>query len=343
LPERLSDQEFWSTVESLSEPEGYFNSDNLVSNEDTFQYVVPELVRTVPAGGVYVGVGPDQNFTYIAAVSPSVAFIPDVRRGNLQLHLMYKALFALSSDRADFLARLFARSKPDGLDNAASAATLLERFGEVAAERSLFETNLKAVVDYLERHRRRPLDAADRAGIEFVLQHFYAAGPDLAFVSNAGFRRARYPAYATLQTATDLDGVARAFLATEVLFNRVKTLQSRNLVIPVVADFSGPMALEGIGNWVRQRGGRVTVFYTSNVEQYLFQERTWDRFRANVASMPLDPAATFIRSCFNSCSSPGGSRSVTLLDSIHGLLDAAAKGQIASYWDVLMHSRAPDR
>ena len=36
LPARLSDQEFWRLSSDLSEPGGYFRSENLVSNEHTF-------------------------------------------------------------------------------------------------------------------------------------------------------------------------------------------------------------------------------------------------------------------------------------------------------------------
>src|SRR4026208_2289526 len=86
-PARLSDQEFWRTIEEFSEPNGFFRSDNLVSNEDTFQYVIPELKKRVRTGGVYLGVGPDQNFTYIAALRPRLVFIIDVRRGNLHAQL----------------------------------------------------------------------------------------------------------------------------------------------------------------------------------------------------------------------------------------------------------------
>jgi len=77
------------------------------------------------------------------------------------------------------------------------------------------------------------------------------------------------------------------------------------------------------------------------VEQYLFQDRLWDDFRANLIALPVDDTSTFIRSCFNNCSSPGGSRSVTLLDSMPRLLQEAATGKIQSYWDVLNHSRRP--
>ena len=115
LPESLSDRAFWGLVEHLSEPDGYFQSDNLVSNEHSYQWVVPALARLKRPNQVYLGVAPDQNFTYIAAVQPEMAFIVDIRRGNLLTHLMYKALFELSEDRADFVAFLFSRPRPPGL------------------------------------------------------------------------------------------------------------------------------------------------------------------------------------------------------------------------------------
>ena len=106
VPSHLSNQEFWRLVTELSEPGGSFRSENLLSNELRLQYVIPDLVRTAPRGRAYIGVGPEQNFTYIAALQPSIAFIVDIRRGNLQLQLMYKALFELSADRAEFVSWL---------------------------------------------------------------------------------------------------------------------------------------------------------------------------------------------------------------------------------------------
>src|SRR5262245_36122092 len=107
LPLRLSDAAFWRLSTSLSEADGTFRSENLVSNEHTYQYVIPSLRRATRPGGVYLGVAPDQNFTYILATQPRMAFILDIRRGNLLQHLMYKALIELSADRAEFLSRLF--------------------------------------------------------------------------------------------------------------------------------------------------------------------------------------------------------------------------------------------
>ena len=63
LPSRLSDREFWQLAADSSEPNGYFRSDNLTSNELGFQKMIPELVGRTEPGGVYLGVGPEQNFT----------------------------------------------------------------------------------------------------------------------------------------------------------------------------------------------------------------------------------------------------------------------------------------
>src|SRR5207244_1247505 len=115
-----------------SEPGGAYPSENFLSNERAFQRVIPELEARVPTGGVYVGVGPEQNFTYVAALRPKLAFVVDIRRGNLLEQLLYKALFETSSDRADFLSKLFARPRPDGLAAGAPVAALFAAYRAAA-------------------------------------------------------------------------------------------------------------------------------------------------------------------------------------------------------------------
>jgi hypothetical protein len=338
LPPRLSNAEFWELSRSFSEAEGYFRSENLVSNETTFQDVIPELTRIVEPGGVYLGVGPDQNFTYIAALRPAIAFITDIRRGNLHVHLMYKALFEQSEDRAEFLSRLFSRPRPEGLDSTSSAGELFAAYAAVRPDRAMFDATLAAIVETLTEDRDLPLTDRDLAGIEYVFSHFYVSGPHLSYSSRGGIGR-RYPSFQELQVATDREGVPRGYLASAEHFRVVKALHHGNLIVPVVGNFSGPKALRAIGDWVRRHDAVVTTFYTSNVEQYLFQDRTWQDFAANVATLPLDDSSTFIRSCFNQCASTFASRSVTLLDSIPLLMKDVAAGRITSYWAVLNHTR----
>jgi hypothetical protein len=341
LPTRLTDREFWRLVDGFSEANGFFQSDNLVSNEDTFQYVIPELLRSVPPGGTYLGVGPDQNFTYIVALRPRIAFITDIRRGNLQEHLMYKALLELSVDRAEFLSRLFSRRRPTGLTPASTALELFEAYLNVPMSTTLRDDNLKALLDLLARQRGSALSDDDAAGIAYVYDSFVTVGPTLSYAVNSFGRGGsmRYPSYQDLQMATDGQGVSRGYLASEANFAVLKTMEQDNRIVPIVGDFAGPRALRSVGAYLAEHGATVSVFYTSNVEQYLFQSGVWPAFARNVATLPLDDASTFIRSCFNSCGMPNGSRAVALLDSMSGLLRDFNEGRIQNYWQVLQHSR----
>src|SRR5262245_28654899 len=151
LPREISDETFWQMVDDFSEPGGFFRSDNFVSNEREFQYVITELKKSRPPGGVYLGVGPDQNFTYVVALEPAIAFIIDIRRQNMIQHLMYKALVELSEDRADFLSRLFSRPRPQSLRADASADDLFTAYAEINPDRELFDDNLKRLVDHLTK------------------------------------------------------------------------------------------------------------------------------------------------------------------------------------------------
>src|SRR5262249_17229430 len=135
IPGQLSDKAFWQLVLDLSESGGYFRADNFVSNEVTFQFPIPEMKQNTRPAGVYLGVGPDQNFTYIVALRPKIAFIFDIRRQNMLQHLMYKALIELSADRAEFLSRLFARHRPEGIGAESSAETLFQAYHDLPSDR----------------------------------------------------------------------------------------------------------------------------------------------------------------------------------------------------------------
>jgi hypothetical protein len=117
----------------MSEPDGYFLSENFVSNEVSFQDVVPSLQRSLTRDGVYLGVGPEQNFTYIANLGPRMAVIFDIRRQNAMQHLMYKALFELSPTRAEFVSRLFSRPSVARLGREIAVQALFDS-AAVAAE-----------------------------------------------------------------------------------------------------------------------------------------------------------------------------------------------------------------
>jgi hypothetical protein len=296
LPQQLRDAEFWSLSGSLSEPNGYFRSDNLVSNEIWMQHVIPELLKTIPPGRVYLGVGPEQNFTYIAATRPAMAFIVDVRRGNLQLHMMYKALFELSEDRAEFVSRLFSKKRPEGLSAKSTALEIFDAYAEVPTSETLYKENLKAIRDHLVKKRGFELSEEDLKGIEYVAYSFYWFGPGIHYSSSGGRGGRAMPTYYELMVATDAEGRNRSYLASEDNFRVLKNLHTKNLFVPVVGNFGGPKALRAVGKYIRDHGGTVGAYYLSNVEQYLDQQGLWPAFCSNVASLPLDDESTFIRS-----------------------------------------------
>ena len=286
LPARLSDRDFWKMSAEWSEPGGFFRSDNLTSNELLFQHVLTDLVRRTRPGDVYLGVGPEQNYTYIAAVKPSMAVIFDIRRGNLQLQLMYKALFELAADRVEFVSMLFAKPRPPGLGPRSSVVDIFSAFARSPRSEALYTQNLKAMTNHLTKTHGLPLGAEDLDGIEYVYHSFYWSG----FAVRAS------PTYADLMTETDEAGAFKSYLASEERFAVMKNLESKNLVIPVVGDFGGPKAIRAVGVYLKAHGAMVSTFYLSNVEQYLEQDNKWQLFCGNVASLPLDLSSTFIRS-----------------------------------------------
>lgn len=285
----LTNEEFWRLSTSLSEPPGVFEQDNLVSNELLFAQFAQALRNR---GAVYVGVGPEQNFSYIARLEPSLAFIVDIRRENLLLHLMYKALFAISSDRAVFVSRLFSRPRPPGTGRDTSVSDLFAAFAPVSASASLFDETLQRIRRELIETHRLPLGGDDVASIETTLKAFMVEGPEIRYGRGQPPSRTR-PTYRTLMTETDLRGNPQSYLASHETFARVKTLQEQNRVVPVIGDFAGEHAIRGIGDVMRQQQLILSAFYASNVEVYLSRDQR-RMFCRSLATLPHDDATYFI-------------------------------------------------
>jgi hypothetical protein len=337
LPTRLSDKEFWRMVTDFSESGGFFRSDNFLSNESGYQRVIPSLKKIVEPGGVYVGVGPEQNFTYIVGSKPKLAFVVDIRRQNMLEHLVYKALMEMSSDRAEFLSRLFSRPKPPSLSASTRAEALFNAYDKVRASETLFEANARLVLEYLKEEKGFDLSVEDETAIRKVYAAFFDSGPDLRYSFFGGYGIFMgMPTYADLMTETD--GILHnwSFLASEEQYRVVHRLQKNNLIVPLVGDFAGPKALRSVGEYLKEHDALVTVFYTSNVEQYLFQDdNNWRSFYENVGTLPLDSSSTFIRYVVNR----GFNRAHTVLSPMAEVVEAYKSGDVRSYYDVIDMSR----
>jgi hypothetical protein len=301
LPESFSDKEFWNFFSTMSEEGGSFPSENFVSNEQTYQYVIPTLQRSLSKNGVYLGVGPEQNFTYIANTKPRMAVIFDIRRQNAMAHLMYKALFELSATRAEFVSKLFSRVLPPTIGASTNANDLFAAVLNAKMNDSAFDANSAAIFDDLVRKHGFVLTTTDSQSVKHVYASFFEAGPDINYAYRgtgaAGGFRPMYSTYGQIQTLTNADGMNMAFLANEANYQYLRGMHKKNLIIPVVGNFAGPKAIRGVGEFLKQRNATVNAFYLSNVEQYLFREPgDASAFYSNVATLPIDSTSTFIRS-----------------------------------------------
>jgi hypothetical protein len=325
---------FAARITSLSEAPGYFDTDNLISNERSYLQVIPELRAPAIRGGAYIGVGPDQNFSYIAAVRPSIAFILDIRRDNMLLHLLFKALFQVSRTRAEYLALLFGRPVP----------SQVERWSDASIERLVHYVQATRVDSAAnDRLRARLKDVISRFGVGLAAedyetiarfhQRFIDSGLALQFQSSGRPPQSHYPTYRELLLARDPDGNASHYLAVEEAFQTVKSLQARDLIIPVVGNLSGPSALASIGSFIKQRGDTLGAFYASNVEFYLFGEGTFRDFVTNLRRVPHTNHSLIIRSVFGRWRSLDGSSSHT--QSVAAMLDAVQNGRIRSYRELV--------
>jgi hypothetical protein len=340
-----SQDTFAGRIAALSEPSGYFDTDNLISNERSFLHVAPELrtlAKQAGQNGVYIGVGPDQNFSYIGHVRPSLAILIDIRRDNLLLHLLFKALFAEADTRMEYLALLtgremapadsgWERSSIEAIVKYIDGAKPLPSKGVSMIQQRLMGAGVLAF--------GVPLTPQERQTVLGFHQRFISAGLSLQFNSTGRAPQYDYPTYRDLILEVDRKGVRQSFLASEDDFQFVKSMHAKNLIVPIVGDLAGNGALAAVAKFLTATNRQVSAFYTSNVEFYLFQYGSFPRFVANLGRLPHQPGSLIIRSVFPSGRAPAamspGYNSASLTQPIQVLLDGYAQGRYRQYGELV--------
>jgi hypothetical protein len=340
--------EFSRLVREFSEEGGYFRSDNFTSNETAYLTVVDKLRQLGASGGAYIGVGPEQNFTYIAKIRPRIAFIVDIRRQAIIQHLMYKAVFHLSPDRVQFLSHLLSRPlpkekapKPD-----APIQEILAFFSQAVADEKTYADNLATIRKTIENDFQFPLSEEDLRMMGYVYKSFSEDGLDIAYRMDDS-RGGYFPTLKDLIVQPDLNGRLGNFLAINEDYDFVRNLHRKNLIIPVVGDHAGKKALRAVGDYLKKNGLTVTAFYTSNVEQYLFQNEIFAGFANNVRTLPINENSLFIRSATGRFPHPArlpGHRASTLLQRMSVFLKDFDEARYQSYYELVTTNYiAPDR
>lgn len=336
-------KEFAQIIEDISEPEGYFDSDNFISNESGYLHVVDRLKSLGITGGAYVGVGPDQNFTYIAKTRPKVVYLLDIRRQAMLQHLMYKAIFEMAESRAAFLSILFGKplTGDDPPDKNTSIEGLVKYFKRASSDDTYTQRNLSKVKSLIKDKYKVKLSSEDEGKMDYVFKAFNREGLSIRFRSHArkGFYSSFYPEMEDILLETDLKGERGSYLNSNDDYNYLRQMHMSNLIIPSVGDFSGKHALHTIANHIKNQKLKVRVFYVSNVEFYLMKKRSdWEAYVANVKEFPIDNKSVFIRSYFDySASHPEqlpNYRTASLLQRIESFLKLYKEDKYQTYWDL---------
>lgn len=257
-------------------PPSNYTLDCFVTNESAYNEV---LARCRPAGGTtgaYLGVGPDQNFTYIGAYRPRLAIVVDARMDNLIEHLMFKVIFERAEDPLQYLALLFGRSGsrsagrpvPDG-----SPEALVEEFERLPSSNRTYGANrawLRA-----ELGRRWPLTDEHHRRVDHLYAEFHRRQLDITNVDAA--TRANLneiPCLRDIILARNSRGVNLHFLTDRERYRYVRRLQRADRVIPMLGNLTSTPSIDRVDAILRQAGERLATLYLSNVEEHVLRRYT---------------------------------------------------------------------
>jgi hypothetical protein len=343
LPRR-TDSSFAGLVARLSETGGYFDSDNIISNEASYLQIASQLEKVGVHGGAYVGVGPDQNFSYIALIRPSVAFMLDIRRDNMLEHLLFKSYFVAARNRLEYLCLLFGKPTPSDIDKwtGRPIGLIVAYLTRAATDSAFVAATRRASNDRIARFGVL-LDAHDREMIDRYRAEFIADGLETRYSSLGRNNRMDYPSFGQLLMATDRGGRMRSYIADEEAYQFVRSMQLHDRIVPVVGNVAGDKAVRAIGAYAVDHGLLVSAFYLSNVEQYLMtRDGGFDSFVRNVKALPHDTASVIIRSYFGRFGAthplfvPGiANISTSMIEPVDTFLRLYAAGSIRTYPDLV--------
>ncbi len=336
---------FSRLIERLSEGPGFFQSDNLVSNETSYLHPLPVFRSLGLKGGAYIGVGPEQSFSYLAELEPDLAILIDIRRDNLLLHLLFKAMFGTARNRLEYLGLLYGRRLPAEPEmwTDLSLDVLLDyvdqRFYDVVLHAEQHAKLMATVESY-----GVPLSAEDRVTIRRFHDEFAQSGLDIRYATRHRPSFLNFPTNRQLYLETDPEGTQRSYLATEDRWRAVRQLHRQDRIVPVVGDLAGPRAVKAIGEYLREVKRTVSVFYLSNVEQYLFRGGVFPTFVENLRSLPVKPNSILIRSRFGRGYPMGGGSPPRFgsqqVQTVARFLELAAVADSVDYWTLLTDTAA---
>ncbi|MCH7782129.1 hypothetical protein IID62_03600 [candidate division KSB1 bacterium] len=298
VPE-ISPVEFSRMVKSMSEAGGYFSSDNWVTNETTYLDAIKPLERLNIKGGVYIGVASNQNFSYIAVIKPELVFFVDIRHLNRMQHLVYKVLFELAETRAEFFSLLFSKplNSKNLPDERSDIDTLVEYFLRAPSNRGMNLETFEKVVSVLDNKYKYELEDTEENEIKLVLDAFYRHNLMITYSGGSNYR---FPTLGQLLRTTDFSGEQLNIFNSREKYQFIRKMHLENKIIPLTGNFAGRKALTEVADFLDKHNLKVSAYYVSNVERYLFRDGIFSEWVDNINKLPITDKTVFIRWTHNS-------------------------------------------
>ena len=332
------DQKFIDLIRNLSDaPTGPASADNLMTNEDSIASVADQICSEVPPDQVYLGVGPDQNFSIMALAQPSAGFIIDYRRKNQLLHLMHQFLIQLSTSRTDYFTNFWCRNaNSNGISNKQPVTEDLTAGFESEKLDQARLIKLREIMQ-LEMKKWNILSSDDIEEMGRIQARLAGPGPDARFLALK-----MYPTLKQLITQKTRSGKPGHWLASEGLFGKVRKLVLSEKVFPLVGDWareprSQVSFFSRLGEYLSSNGQKIGCFYISDVEFFLLRQGTFSNYLANLGKLPWHPDARIIRTSTLEIEHPErikGNSSTTICRPVQALLRNGQQGKLKR-WDDL--------
>jgi hypothetical protein len=322
---------FWNILKRLDDPPtGPSSADNLMTNEDSVASVVDEISKVVPKGQVYLGVGPDQNYSLMAHLEPSYGFILDYRKKNQLLHLLQKALVENSADRHAYLEHFWNRNLPE----LPLSLNDIEKEFKILAKQPQNELLVQSAKELVTQTMSKwnILNDKEFHEIATIQARLAGPGPDARFLALK-----MYPTLGSLITMPSRSGQPSHWLASDRTYAAIRKMQLSDQILPIVGDWAGPGAIRRLAEHLKMNQLQVGCIYISDVEFFLLRGGLFQKYLENLSALPRHPESKIIRTStreLNHTERVSGRSSTTVVRSLSRFLKSAKTGKIESWEDL---------
>ena len=299
---KISPKLYSALIKDMSEPDGYYQYDNWITNERGYLNIINPLLKNNVKGGAYIGVGPNQNFTFIETIKPEIAFIVDIRQQMTMQHLAYKAMFELAETREEFLSLLLSKSIPGDrkLDKNPDVNDIVDLFYKINSDLNMQKNTTLKIIELLDKKYGFELSQKDKKYIRRMMKIFCLANLNITWNTNENnyLKKNKHVSLAEMLKGTDKSGAQLNIFNSKEKYDYIRKMHLENKIIPITGDFAGDKAFNKISEFLLEKEMTVSALYASSVEWWLFKENKFIPWAKNLAKVPITSSSVIIRQIF---------------------------------------------